>query len=111
MRSVVAMSSNTPEVMVVTSDGSFFLFGIDLSKGGEGTLMKQYSYVSHIPFRGDLTLTDLSPFPECLTPVTGSGHLHWLIDSRGRDRTCIEVFILVGFVQADLRTQRVISSH
>jgi autophagy-related protein 18 len=45
MRSVVAMSSNTPEVMVVTSDGSFFLFGIDLFKGGEGTLMKQYSYV------------------------------------------------------------------
>lgn len=44
-RSVVAMSSNTPQVMVVTSDGNFYVFNIDLSKGGEGTLTKQYSYV------------------------------------------------------------------
>ncbi|KAL1955159.1 hypothetical protein VTO42DRAFT_8974 [Malbranchea cinnamomea] len=43
LRSVVAMSSNTPQVMVVTSDGNFYVFNIDLSKGGEGTLMKQYS--------------------------------------------------------------------
>jgi autophagy-related protein 18 len=42
-RSVVAMSSNTPHVMVVTSDGNFYVFNIDLSKGGEGTLTKQYS--------------------------------------------------------------------
>lgn len=46
LRSVVAMSSNTPQVMVVTSDGNFYVFNIDLSKGGEGTLTKQYSYVS-----------------------------------------------------------------
>ncbi|KAJ5356273.1 hypothetical protein N7517_010882 [Penicillium concentricum] len=45
MRSVVAMSSNTPQVMVVTSDGNFYVFNIDLSKGGEGTLTKQYSVV------------------------------------------------------------------
>ncbi|OQE44652.1 hypothetical protein PENCOP_c002G01822 [Penicillium coprophilum] len=45
MRSVVAMSSNTPQVMVVTSDGHFYVFNIDLSKGGEGTLTKQYSVV------------------------------------------------------------------
>jgi autophagy-related protein 18 len=45
IRSVVAMSSNTPQVMVVTSDGNFYVFNIDLSKGGEGTLTKQYSYV------------------------------------------------------------------
>ncbi|KKK23222.1 hypothetical protein AOCH_004800 [Aspergillus ochraceoroseus] len=43
LRSVVAMSSNTPQVMVVTSDGNFYVFSIDLSKGGEGTLIKQYS--------------------------------------------------------------------
>lgn len=42
LRSVVAMSSSTPQVMVVTSDGNFFVFNIDLSKGGEGTLTKQY---------------------------------------------------------------------
>ncbi|PGH33628.1 hypothetical protein GX50_03538 [[Emmonsia] crescens] len=43
VRSVVAMSSNTPQVMVVTSDGNFYVFNVDLSKGGEGTLTKQYS--------------------------------------------------------------------
>lgn len=45
LRSVVAMSNNTPQVMVVTSDGNFYVFNIDLSKGGEGTLTKQYSWV------------------------------------------------------------------
>ncbi|OQD81481.1 hypothetical protein PENANT_c027G02626 [Penicillium antarcticum] len=51
IRSVVAMSSNTPQVMVVTSDGNFYVFNIDLSKGGEGTLTKQYSYVDmDMPF-------------------------------------------------------------
>lgn len=43
LRSVVAMSSNTPQVMVVTSDGNFYVFSIDLVKGGEGQLTKQYS--------------------------------------------------------------------
>ncbi|ERF71724.1 Autophagy-related protein 18 [Endocarpon pusillum Z07020] len=43
LRSVVAMSSNTPQVMVVTSEGNFYVFSIDLIKGGEGTLTKQYS--------------------------------------------------------------------
>lgn len=43
LRSVVAMSSNTPQVMVVTSDGKFYVFNIDLVKGGEGVLTKQYS--------------------------------------------------------------------
>ena len=28
--------------MVVTSDGHFYVFGIDLEKGGEGTLVKTY---------------------------------------------------------------------
>ncbi|KAF2143729.1 uncharacterized protein K452DRAFT_224868 [Aplosporella prunicola CBS 121167] len=44
---VVAMSNNGPQVMVVTHDGSFFVFNIDLEKGGEGTLVKQYSLVPH----------------------------------------------------------------
>ena len=43
LRSVVAMSSDAPQVMVVTSEGGFFVFGLDLAKGGEGTLLKQYS--------------------------------------------------------------------
>jgi autophagy-related protein 18 len=43
LRSVVAMSSNTPQVMVVTNEGNFYVFTIDLVKGGEGSLTKQYS--------------------------------------------------------------------
>lgn len=42
LRSVVAMSSNSPQVMVVTNEGRFYVFGIDLEKGGEGTLVKVY---------------------------------------------------------------------
>jgi len=43
MRTVVAMSNNGPQVMVVTSEGNYYVFNIDLEKGGEGTLFKQYS--------------------------------------------------------------------
>lgn len=43
LRTVVAMSSNSPQIMVVTNEGNFYVFGIDLAKGGEGTLIKQYS--------------------------------------------------------------------
>lgn len=43
LRSVVAMSSNTPQVMAVTSEGNFYVYNIDLAKGGEGPLIKQYS--------------------------------------------------------------------
>lgn len=44
-RSVVAMSSSSPQVMVVTSDGGFYVFNIDMEQGGEGYLVKQFSYV------------------------------------------------------------------
>ncbi|KAK4167423.1 WD40-repeat-containing domain protein [Cladorrhinum sp. PSN259] len=43
IRSVVAMSSSSPQVMVVTSDGIFYVFNIDMRKGGEGYLVKQCS--------------------------------------------------------------------
>jgi autophagy-related protein 18 len=43
VKTVVALSSNGPQVMVVTSEGSYYVFNIDLEKGGEGTLFKQYS--------------------------------------------------------------------
>ena len=42
LRSVVAMSSNSPQVMVVTNEGHFYVFGIDLENGGEGALVKVY---------------------------------------------------------------------
>ncbi|KAI1499455.1 vacuolar targeting protein Atg18 [Biscogniauxia marginata] len=43
LRSVVAMSSSSPQVMVVTSDGGFYVFNIDMEHGGEGYLVKQFS--------------------------------------------------------------------
>ncbi|KAK9424499.1 putative Autophagy-related protein 18 [Seiridium cardinale] len=42
-RSVVAMSSSSPQVMVVTSDGGFYVFNVDMEQGGEGYLVKQFS--------------------------------------------------------------------
>ena len=43
VRTVVALSNNGPQVMVVTSEGNYYVFSIDLEKGGEGTLFKQYT--------------------------------------------------------------------
>lgn len=43
LRSVVAMSSSSPQVMVVTSDGGFYVFNIDMEHGGEGYLVKHFS--------------------------------------------------------------------
>ncbi|KAI9315554.1 WD40-repeat-containing domain protein [Dichotomocladium elegans] len=43
VRSLVALSSTTPQVMVVTSDGFFYQYNIDLENGGECVLLKQYS--------------------------------------------------------------------
>ncbi|EQL03448.1 protein-vacuolar targeting protein Atg18 [Ophiocordyceps sinensis CO18] len=43
LRSVVAMSSSSPQVMVVTSDGGFYVYNIDMENGGEGYLVKQFT--------------------------------------------------------------------
>ncbi|KUI59920.1 Autophagy-related protein 18 [Cytospora mali] len=43
LRSVVAMSSSSPQVMVVTSDGGFYVYNIDMESGGEGLLLRQFS--------------------------------------------------------------------
>lgn len=43
LRSVVTMSGSGPQVMVVTSDGGFYVFHIDLEQGGEGHLVRHYS--------------------------------------------------------------------
>ncbi|CAG8584666.1 8601_t:CDS:2 [Diversispora eburnea] len=43
VQSVVALSNNTPQVMVVTSEGYFYQYNIDLENGGECVLLKQYS--------------------------------------------------------------------
>jgi autophagy-related protein 18 len=43
LKSVVAMSSSSPLVMVATSEGIFYVFSLDMETGGEGVLVKQYS--------------------------------------------------------------------
>ncbi|CAG8495411.1 4519_t:CDS:2 [Acaulospora morrowiae] len=43
VQSVVALSNTTPQVMVVTSEGYFYQYNIDLENGGECVLLKQYS--------------------------------------------------------------------
>lgn len=39
--------STTPQVMVVTSEGYFYQYNIDLENGGECVLLKQYRYVRY----------------------------------------------------------------
>ncbi|KEZ43754.1 Uncharacterized protein SAPIO_CDS3895 [Scedosporium apiospermum] len=55
LRSVVAMRSNSPEVMVITSDGGFYVFEIDMETGGEGRLTMKFSVLD-----GDDKLDTLS---------------------------------------------------
>ncbi|KAI5825721.1 WD40 repeat-like protein [Schizophyllum commune Tattone D] len=43
VRCVAAISGTMPHVMVISSEGYFYSYSIDLENGGECTLMKQYS--------------------------------------------------------------------
>ncbi|KAI9295150.1 WD40 repeat-like protein [Neoconidiobolus thromboides FSU 785] len=43
VHSIVALSSTTPQVMVITSEGYLYQYNIDLENGGECVLLKQYS--------------------------------------------------------------------
>ncbi|KAI9803392.1 MAG: autophagy protein [Piccolia ochrophora] len=58
LKSVVAMSSSSPQVMVVTNEGSFLVFGIDMEKGGEGVLMRQYSVLQSNDKLGQSVMED-----------------------------------------------------
>ncbi|EPQ53737.1 WD40 repeat-like protein [Gloeophyllum trabeum ATCC 11539] len=42
VRSIVALSGTMPQVMVISSDGYFYSYSIDLENGGECSLLKQY---------------------------------------------------------------------
>ena len=42
VRSVVAMANNLPHIMVATNEGDFYVYSIDLEKGGEGTLTRRF---------------------------------------------------------------------
>jgi hypothetical protein len=39
------LSSTMPQVMVISSEGYFYSYNIDLENGGECSLMKQYRFV------------------------------------------------------------------
>lgn len=45
VRAVVAMANNVPHVLVATNEGDFYVYSVDLEKGGEGTLVKRFEYV------------------------------------------------------------------
>ncbi|KAK9457279.1 WD40-repeat-containing domain protein [Dipodascopsis uninucleata] len=47
VKSVVAISATSPHVIVVTSEGYFYQYSIDLEKGGECTMIKQYSLLGN----------------------------------------------------------------
>ncbi|CCM01342.1 uncharacterized protein FIBRA_03392 [Fibroporia radiculosa] len=42
-RCIVALSGTMPQVMVISSEGYFYSYNIDLENGGECSLMKQYN--------------------------------------------------------------------
>ena len=42
VKSVVALANNVPHIMIATNEGEFYVYTIDLEKGGEGTLVKRY---------------------------------------------------------------------
>ncbi|EKM56318.1 uncharacterized protein PHACADRAFT_172055 [Phanerochaete carnosa HHB-10118-sp] len=44
-RCIVALSGTMPQVMVISSDGYFYSYSIDLENGGECSLLKQYSLI------------------------------------------------------------------
>ncbi|KAK9465964.1 WD40-repeat-containing domain protein [Lipomyces arxii] len=47
IKSVVAISPTSPHAIVVTSEGYFYQYAIDMEKGGECTLLKQYSLLDN----------------------------------------------------------------
>ena len=42
VRCVVAMANAVPHVMVATGEGDFYVYAVDLEKGGEGTLVRRF---------------------------------------------------------------------
>ncbi|KAF1964581.1 WD40 repeat-like protein [Bimuria novae-zelandiae CBS 107.79] len=58
VKSVVAMRNDGPQIMVVTSDGTYYIFNIDLEKGGEGTLFKRYNIIEPNELAGSQDLPE-----------------------------------------------------
>ncbi|KAK5165113.1 autophagy protein [Saxophila tyrrhenica] len=45
VRCVVAMGERVPQVMVATEGGDFYVFSVDLERGGEGVMVRRFEYV------------------------------------------------------------------
>ncbi|KAJ2931073.1 hypothetical protein H1R20_g5985, partial [Candolleomyces eurysporus] len=60
VRTVVGLSGTMPHIMVISSEGYFYLYSIDLEKGGECSLLKQYSLLDSV---------DVEPSSEPTGPV------------------------------------------
>lgn len=56
VRCVVSMANNVPHVMVATNEGDFYIYSVDLEKGGEGTLVKRFEYVVSRDIQGESAL-------------------------------------------------------
>ncbi|TFK16401.1 hypothetical protein FA15DRAFT_629378 [Coprinopsis marcescibilis] len=50
-RTIVALSGTMPHVMVLSSEGYFYLYSIDLENGGECSLLKQYRCILNFALR------------------------------------------------------------
>jgi len=51
VRSIVAIANNSPHVMVATSEGDFYVYSIDLDKGGEASLIRRYDDIHGLKHR------------------------------------------------------------
>ncbi|KAK2464078.1 hypothetical protein APHAL10511_003908 [Amanita phalloides] len=77
VRTLVALSPTMPQVMVISSEGYFYLYSIDLENGGECALIKQYTLLdsvdetapAHTPA---LPVASGSRVPETVKPVKSS---------------------------------------
>lgn len=47
LKSVVSFNAQSTRLFVVTSEGYFYQYAIDHSKGGEGQLLQQYSLLDN----------------------------------------------------------------
>ncbi|KAF7437592.1 autophagy protein [Pleurotus ostreatus] len=58
VRSIVGLSGTMPQIMVVSSEGYFYAYSIDLEKGGECALMKQFSLLESGDESSSVSITD-----------------------------------------------------
>ncbi|KAF8346793.1 hypothetical protein F5887DRAFT_1072884 [Amanita rubescens] len=63
-RSIIVLSPTMPQVMVISYEGYFYLYNIDLDNGCECTFVKQYKWVSYSDYhRPSLTLPPVFSIP------------------------------------------------